>query len=178
MAYELTDIVKQGGANAPGMSEQIKMCLKKDILAFPPTTTPVVNPEDAITLDGNITFDTDFGFVNVYATKDTVRLMLKKVGQKDSRGINAELEFFVPALHKKFAALLREDPDVVFLVKKPDCAGSEWIVLGSACRGLEINGDFDSDLANNESGRHGYTAKGQGYIPEFYFYSGTVTMKP
>lgn len=178
MAYELADIVKQGGSNAPGMSEQIKICLKSDILAFPATVSPVVNPEDALTLDGDITFDTGDGFVDVYATKDTVQLMLKKVGQKDSRGFNAELNFFIPALHKQFAALLVEDPDVVFLVKKPDCAGTEWIVLGSDCRGIEVNGDFDSDLANNESGRHGFSAKGQGYIPKFFFYTGTVTMKP
>lgn len=178
MSYELVDIPKVGGSNAPGMSEQILVCDKKEILAFPAVIDPVVNPGDSLRLDGDITFDTGDGFVEIYATKDTVQLMLKKVGQKDSRGFELELPFFHPSSNPAFAELLLEDPDLVILVKKPDCEGTEYICVGTSCRGVEIHGDFDSGLSNEAEGRHGFSATISGYVPKYHYYTGTVTMKP
>lgn len=177
MAWEIGDIVKPTGGNSPGMSEELLVCVKQEILAFP-SVVSYTNPGDTLRLDGDITFDTGDGFVSIYTTKDTVQLMLKKVGQKDSRGWNAELPFFCPGLNAPFAEMLTEDPDLVVLVKKPDCEGTEYICLGTSCRGVEISGDFDSALANDESGRHGWSGMIQGYLPKFYFYTGTVTEKP
>lgn len=176
MPYELSDFVKPGGSNAPGMSEQILMCLKSDILVFPQAMTPVA-PGDTLRITTDITFEIGDGFVEAYATKDTVQLMLKKVGQKDSRGFNAELQFFVPGLNAAWAELLLNDPDVVVLVKRPDCDGLEYVCLGTKCRGMEVNGDFDSALASDESGRHGWSGMIQGYIPKYYYYTGEVTMQ-
>jgi len=177
MTFVLSDVPKPAGSNSPGMADEILIADKNAITAFPPVMA-YANPGDTLRLDGDITFDAADGFVQLYATKDTVQLMLKKVGQKDSRGWNIELPFFAPGLNAALAELLDNDPDIVVLVKKPDCLGNEYICLGTDCRALEISGDFDSALANDESGRHGWTGMIQGYVPKFYYYTGTVTMKP
>lgn len=176
MPWEITDIVKPAGANPPGMSEEILVAVKQEILAFPAEKAYTV-AGDTMRLDGDITFTAPDGFVRVYATQDTVQLMLKKVGQKDSRGWNLDLSFWCPGLNAPFAELLTQDPDLVVLVKKPDCEGSEYVCLGTSCRSVSLSGDFDSALANDESGRHGWSAKVEGYVSKFYYYTGTVTLK-
>jgi hypothetical protein len=177
MTFVLSDIAKPAGSNSPGMSEEILVTTKSSILAFP-SLMVYAAPGDTLRLTGDITFEAADGFVKLYATKDTVQLMIKKVGMKDSRGWNIELPFFAPGLNAPLAELFAEDPDVVVLVKKPDCIGSEYICLGTDCRALEISGDFDSSLANDDSGRHGWSGMIQGYLPIFYYYDGVITLKP
>jgi hypothetical protein len=177
MTFVLSDIPKPSGNNSPGMSEEILIATKSSILAFPGVIA-YANPGDTLVLDGDITFEAADGFVSLYATKDTVQLLIKKVGMKDSKGWNIELPFFVPSLNAAFAELLSADPDVLLLVKKPDCVGTEYMAFGTDCRALEVTGDFDSSLANDDSGRHGWSAMISGYLPTFHYYNGTITMKP
>lgn len=177
MAYELIDIERPAGNFAPGMSEMILLADPKKVLVFPGTTTSPTNPGDTLRLEGDITFGEGDGWVQVYATLDTVQLMLTKVGQKDSRGWNAGIDFWCPGPNPAFAELLAGDPNVIALVRQPDCAATEFIVLGDKCRSLGISGEYDSSLANDESGRNGWSGKIEGYLPKFYFYSGEITMK-
>lgn len=177
MAYELVDIVKPSGSNSQGMSETILIADRNKVLSFPPTTISPAVPGDTLRLEGDITFDEDEGFVKVYATQDTVQLMLTPVGQKDSRGWNVNLDFWCPGLNAPFAELLAADPDLVALVKRPECDDSEWVCLGNTCRGVGISGEYDSALSNDESGRNGWSGKISGFVPQYYFYSGEVTMK-
>lgn len=178
MAYELVDIVKPSGSNSQGMSETILIADREKILAFPSTKTPT-NPGDTLRLDGDITFDElkGDGFVKIYATQDTVQLMLTPVGQKDSRGWSVNLDFWCPGLNAPFAELLAADPNLVVLAKRPECDDSEWVCLGNTCRGVGISGEYDSALSNDEGGRNGWSGKISGFVPQYYFYSGEVTMK-
>lgn len=177
MSYELAEFVRPTGNHPPGMSEMIFMCLKQDILVFPAVKT-YVDPGDQIRIEADITFAEGDGFVPVYVTKNTVELMLKRVGQKDSRGWNAELHFFVPGLNAPWGELRLQDPDLVFLVKRPDCVGTEYIVLGNKCRSMSLEGEFGSGKADDESGRHGWTEMATGYLQSYYHYTGEVTIKP
>lgn len=178
MSYELTNIPKAEGKNPPGMADTILMCRRQEVLTFPPSISPVVNPGDSLRLDGDITFDTGDGWVEVYATQDTVETLLKKVGQKDSRGFNAEIPFFHPSLSAAFLELLVEDPDLIFAVKRSGCNGTEYIIFGDDCRSLKLMGDYGSGKSDDESGRNGTEAMASGYIPNPWFYNGTITLKP
>lgn len=174
--YSLAAFVKND-QSAPGMSEEIYLCQKTDILLFPPVITPQVAPGDSLRLVGDITFGVGDGWVKAYATKDTVELALKKVGMKDSRGFKVELGLFVPGLNPAWAELLINDPDLVVLCKRPDCDGTQYVCLGTTCRGIEVFGDFASGKSDDEGGRHGWSGMLSGYVQRYYYYTGVITIK-
>lgn len=111
-----------------------------------------------------------------YATKDTVEATLQRIGQKDSRGWNAEIEFFVPGINAAWIELLNEDPELIMLVKAPDCDVDEWLCLGDLCRSMELDGEFASGSAGDESGRFGWTNTAKGFLSTPRIYTGTVTI--
>lgn len=174
---ELSEFVKEPGNHPPGMSEIIYMCQKQDVLVFPGVMDTPTAPGDTIRITEDITFDEGDGFVPVYATQDTVELILKKVGQKDSTGWSAQVNFFVPGLNAPWGELRSADPDLIFLVKRPDCDGTEFIVLGNKCRSMKLTGEFGSGKSDDESGRHGWSEVATGYLNAYYHYTGEVTIK-
>lgn len=177
MAYKLADFVRPAGNHPPGMSDILLIVQRKDIKTFPGVLS--TNAQGAtVTLDGNIEFEADsgLGFVKCYATKDTIQATMQRIGQKDSRGWSVEIPFFVPAINAPWIEFMNEDPELVVLVKAPDCEKDEWLCLGDLCRALELEGQFESGEASDESGRHGWTNTLKGYLSTPRIYTGTITM--
>lgn len=169
MSVVLANFTKKGNG-VPGMSEKIYIALRDQVI-FPATVTPIAAPGDRFRLAGDITFkESAHGWVEAYATKDTVQSMLERVGTKDSKQWKASVKFFVPTLDPQYVDLLHDDPDVIIATRRPDCTNAEWYIFGDNCKALEVTGVFDSALSSDDSGKHGFNVDVMGNIPKVYFY--------
>jgi hypothetical protein len=132
---------------------------------------------DSVTIDGAHTFPVGKGFVKMYTTLDTGKLMAEGVGERDGRGKKINVEVFHPGTAKEAAEFDRQAKNDRFigLVRDPNLPAGTYIQVGIKGLPAEIVGKYDS--ATLSSGRKGFTFTMEAYANGLTFYEGTVTLK-
>ena len=135
-------------------------------------TTNVVG--DSVTINGSHEFQTGFGFIAAYGTLNSGKLQLTPTGERDGRGKKAAFEFFNPGNTKAAAEFDRtiKNESCIVLLQTADGVVQQ---VGGPGLGAEILGSYDSGTL--ESGRRGYTFKGEAYQNGNQFYEGDILLK-
>lgn len=77
----------------PGTRAKLYVCCECDIETFPDYVSPVVNPEDAITLDGDIVLKPNKKFAELDIILDSGQIKHELVGTRGSKNYNNTLDF-------------------------------------------------------------------------------------
>lgn len=171
---DLTDLPGPNGAdNQPGLKSTIYYAPEdwfEQIKGFK-TTTAV---GDSVTINGSHTFKTGKGFLKLYGTPNSGKLKLDPTGERDGRGKKATFEFFNPGNTKAAAEFDRTVKNLsgIVLLQTPDGVVQQ---VGTAGLGCEVLGSYDAGTL--DSGRRGYTFKGEAYQNGNIFYEGEILLK-
>lgn len=171
---DLTDLPgPQGKDNTPGLRDTIWIApLRwfKQIKGFKTTNAA----GDSVTINGTHEFLDGFGFIAAYGTLNTGKFKLDPTGERDGRGKKASFEFFNPGNTKAAAEFDRtiKNESCLVLLQTADGVVQQ---VGSAGLGAEILGSYDAGTL--DSGRRGYTFKGEAYQNGNQFYEGTILLK-
>lgn len=129
---------------------------------------------DAVTIDGSHTFTSPAGFYEMYSTLDTAELTAKITGERDSRGLEQELKFFVPGADAALAELVRKAKNDSFIVLVQDINSGIIYQLGIKGLPAEMFGEFSTGKLS--SGKKGFEVTVKCFGNSMAYYEGTITM--
>lgn len=172
--YDYSELVgPQGADNDPGLEQTVWVA---PLSAFTTIEVPAggANPGDSLVIDVAHTFEASEGFVPMYTTKDTGKLISEAIGERDGRGHMPKLEFFHPgggAAAREFAYAAKND---VFIVLVKDANGNV-LQLGREGMGVDIVGNYDSGTVS--SGRNGWSFTCETF-GKIFDYTAAIAEKP
>lgn len=172
-------ITKQAGSNAPGMGSTIYIAPVEWFLVLQSPDALGSVPGETVVIDTAHTFTTatpTLGFVKCYATPRSVEVLWEQVGEIDSEGINASVEFSSPGLNAPMAEFMYESGTYIVLVPDVDCSSARYIQLGNLCNpALKKGWKWASGKGGGE-GKKGFTARFESYNDRPLIYTSTVTL--
>lgn len=164
----------EGADNDPGLEQGIWIAPLSafDTLEVPTAAGLVAG--DSLIIPTAHTFNIDEGFVPMYTTKDTGKLMSEPIGERDGRGHMPKLEFFHPgsdAAAAEFAYAAKND-NFIILVRT---ANGKVLQLGREGMGADIVGTYDTGTLS--SGRNGWTFACE-VFGKIFEYAAAIEEKP
>jgi hypothetical protein len=156
---EIQDLPKATGKSNPsGMSSEL-LLLPVEWIASIPAPPVWAAPGDSLKIDGDITVNDPLtqGFIKVYVTAKTARLLMEMVGQEDSRSMNITFEFKRPGFDAGFLEMLLEDKDWIFACRNPDCNDNTRYIIGAPCNPAKLGGSNDSNLLGQADAQKGWS---------------------
>lgn len=161
----------------PGMTEVLYATREALSSIAEPPASPTTQ-EQKVTITANHAFNEGEGFRKMFVNLDKSNLALEGAGDRYSKTNKIMLKCFIPGDSKQVAAMVKDDPDFLILVRQNPCqSGAMWQV-GTKC-----------DLPTIEAGSlkwtsgtiDGGTVMGwefdlMCYQDTIYFYEGQVTL--
>jgi hypothetical protein len=161
----------------PGMTE-VLYATRESLATI---AEPVANPstqEAKVSIAANHTFAEGDGFRRMFVNLDKSNLNLEGAGDRYSKTNKIMLKCFIPGDSKFVAAMVKDDPDFLVLVRQNPCQSGSFWQIGTKC-----------DLATIEAGSlkwtsgtiDGSTVMGwefdlMCYQDTIYYYEGQVTL--
>lgn len=148
-----------------------------DSLPAVPDLDDATSFADAVTLDGNITFNSGAGWHKFYCTQDTGMLEDTIVGERDGKSYHSKIKLFHPGKRSELLGWQRvfANTDMVWLVQD---AEGQYRVIGSDAFPAEVETAVNS-IPETAEGRSGLTVEigcaSRGPAP---IYSGVITLAP
>lgn len=177
---DIPRINKPTASLIPGLGQEI-------LIAEYDWVTTWAGPMASLTLYGDESRITDphvftvgKGFRKAYISNRDSELLATYMGSQDSRAVKPELNAFMPGINPVTTTFFAANKRYLVLIPSPDCAGNQYIQIGTQCRGAEIPAEsVKMTTGKAESGDavgHSFTING--YQDKLYFYEGTVTLYP
>lgn len=143
---------------------------------------PLVGGGYDVVITGDHTFTVGKGFIKLYTTYDTGKLIAKFSDQPDKTGGAIEFEGFIPGIKKETLQFLRNAPNNSWIVLVQDTNADPvtgerpYYQIGEEHLQGFVSGEF---ATNNLTGdRKGTTVKVQGFAAGLVLYEGVRTLKP
>lgn len=174
--FELNNLEgPQGEDNTPGLRGYILTALETDFTTISKAPKTGINPGDTAIISADHVFKPTKGWTKQYITLASNNLKATAVGERDGRGKKITFEGFHPG--NKAAALEfdRVVKNLGLIMLVPDADGT-YLQVGAEGLPVELSADYDSGKL--DSGRRGFTIKGEAYSNGLYIYSGAIAMKP
>jgi len=166
-----------GADNMGGLKSILYFAPYNDFLLIKEFKT-TTDPGDAVTIDGSHTFTSPAGFYSMYSTLDTAELVAKITGERDSRGLEQELKFFVPGNNPVLAELMRKAKNDTFIVLVEDINSTTGspLVYQLGIKGLpaELFGEYSTGKLS--SGKKGFEVTVKCFGNSMAYYEGTITL--
>lgn len=149
--------------------------------AFTTIAEPAAVPgdqEDKVTIDSDHEFSVGEGFREIFVNRDKSKFGWEGSGDRYSKTGKSMLVLFIPGDDKNFAALIKDDPDLMFLIQQNPCQSGSYWQLGTKCD----LASFDASSAKWTSGTidgqevMGWEVTFFNYQDTVYYYEGVVTM--
>ncbi|WP_338765934.1 hypothetical protein WAF17_02695 [Bernardetia sp. ABR2-2B] len=165
-----------GDVEAKGIETTIYYALRSDIETMP--TYPVVtNPEDIVTVTGDIIFKTGKCFKEMKLRVDKNGVKSSLVGEIQSKSWNNMLDVSIPTNHPKLLGTIDylKNREVVYVFKER-CTNSNRM-MGSDCNPATFD-TAEIDSGTDQESFKGFNGgiKSSGKLPAFY--SGVITTTP
>jgi hypothetical protein len=138
------------------------------------TGVAIVDPADAITIDGDHTFEATKGFIRAEIVLDG-QLTAELVGDLGGHGFFPKAEVFVPGSDKETALIMAhaKDDDWIAIV---ELATDQMLQLGRKGLYAQVKPSFGS--GTNSGGRNGWSMMIESYNGTLQYYEGDITEKP
>lgn len=173
--YDYSDLPGlQGADNDPGLEQTVYIAPLSDFDVIADPIDPPVNPGDTLRITADHTFQATKGWLQLYTTLDTAKLVSEAIGERDGRGHNPKLDFFHPGGSEAAAEFAYAAKNDAFLILVTTQNG-KIIQIGRAGMGADIVGSFNSGTVSSE--RNGWTFTCETFGKLFY-YEGLITLKP
>lgn len=134
----------------------------------------IVNAGDAITIDGDHTFEVGKGFIIAETVLDG-QLTAELVGDLGGHGFFPKAEIFIPGNEKELAENMAhaKDDDWIALI---ELATDHVIQLGRKGLWAQVKPSYGT--GTNSGGRNGWSGMIESYNGTLQYYEGTITIKP
>ena len=162
----------QGADNMGGTKQYILFAPVADFSTIAPRPASPANIGQLAEITGNHTFGVGKGFLRMYVTLDTGKLMDEVQGERDGRSYKTTVEVFHPGMTKEILGFLRQAKNDQFIVLVPLPDG-KYRQIGTEDFYAEIIGK--TDTGTNSSGRRGTTFTIEAMETGPILYSGTIT---
>lgn len=109
---------------------------------FTTIETPIANPTDpgdrVIISDPHVPIDSTYGFRECYISQEKSEFDMEGVGDQDGMSTKNSLKAFIPGDEKWVLNFVSQKRDLLILVEKNPCGGSEYYQIGSKCTPAKI----------------------------------------
>ncbi|QIX60882.1 hypothetical protein HER32_06700 [Hymenobacter sp. BT18] len=173
---DLFDLKGPNGAdNTPGLLGYVLIAAEEDFttIAKAPKVAGAAGSTAVIVADH--VFAAGKGFVKVYITLASNELKAAVVGERDGRGLKINFEGFHPGNKAEALEFANKVKNIGLIMLVPDPDGG-YLQVGTEGLPCELSADYSS--AKLDSGRRGFTVKGEAYATGLFLYQGDITMKP
>ncbi len=146
---------------------------RADFLVLSPAVTPVVDPEDALTIAAAHTFTNPKGFTEWACRTHSVTFKSATVGEEGAQELEHTVEFEVIGDSASNQAQMQTilNDDIIALLKDADCVGGQYIQLGNDCVTPIFKVEFDGKTTKEGKKIYKVTAT----CKKKYWYSYAVT---
>lgn len=144
-------------------------------IAEPPSTG---TPAERVTIATDHTFTSGEGFREMFINRDKSVLGWEGSGDRYSKTGKSMITVFIPGDDKNVSALVKDDPDILFLIQQNPCQSGSFWQLGTKCD----LASYDASATKWTSGTiDGQTVMGWemvffNYQDTVYYYEGAVTL--
>jgi hypothetical protein len=150
MCISTVNLRRNCGKTAGGLVPNIYIVNKKDIGTIPAAVAGVVASVPVDTLDNWAVWEGD---------QNSLQLVVKSVGEGNSKGFETTLELFTAGNNTVFNNHLSENLNAEFIIVCKDRTG-KFRLLGSADEGCFLAGDgVNYDTGKKSGDKHGTTLK-------------------
>ncbi|MDX5511363.1 MAG: hypothetical protein LPK01_04010 [Hymenobacteraceae bacterium] len=170
---DLTDLKQPGKDNPGGFKTKVFVAPEDWFLSIKKAKV-TTDPGDSVTIDGDHTFKTGHGWLELYSTLDAGDFKLDAIGERDGRSFKGTLPLFYPGSDKVAAEQVAElkNKSCIVIVELTD---GVYVQCGSEGLGVELVGSWAA--AKVSGGRRGWTINGEYYAMRQYFYEGALPLK-
>ena len=169
-----------GNDNMGGLKSILYFIPYNDLDVIKEFISPIVNPEDAVTIDGAHTALTGKGFYKLYTTLDTAEIIAKITGERDSHGLEQVLTGYVPGCSPVLAAIIRNAKNDTFMVIAEDINSTTGtpIRYQLGIKGLpcEISSDFTTGTLSK--GKKGFNISITAFANSMAYYPAAIPLHP
>lgn len=131
-----------------------------------------------VSIYDNHTFATDDGFRVMYVDKEKSKLTWEGLGERGSGTGKCVLSCFIPGNRAAVAAMIADNPEMMFLTQLNPCQSGEYQQVGTKCDGAKIvpgSTNWTTGLING-SEVMGWTVTFECYQDSPIYYWGDLTL--
>ncbi len=161
----------------PGLTE-VLYAMREDLNVI---AEPAPNPSNQaakVTVAGNHTFQVGQGWRKMFVNLDKSNVGFEGSGDRYSKTGKMMIKCFIPGDKKEVAAMIKDDPEMLLLVRQNPCqTGSLW-QIGTKCDFATIDGASTKWTSGTIDGNTvmGWEFDVFCYQDTLYYYEGEVTL--
>lgn len=130
-----------------------------------------------VTITTSHVFAEGNGFRKIFVNTEKSKLGFKGSGDRYSKSGKMSLMCFIPGDAKEVAAMIKDDPDFIFLVQQNPCQSGSYWQVGTKCDPATINAESMQWTSGVIDGTEtmGWEFEVTAVQDTVYYYEGTVT---